>query len=501
MAYTNQTLIARSKSVFVKEETTTGTLAYPSASDYIILTDYPSLEQQQVTTQVSSVRSSRSRDEVIFDHFSYGTFSGMTISSRPSGTAGTSPTTGEKTLLKSALGSVTDSSTTGVSAVSASAITQANPGVITVSSHSFQAGDKITIANCTQTDYNGDHVVASVTSTTITTETDMSAFGTGAASDGDVTLNMVRFELAEELPYFSIWILTETGASTSGGAVLEAASGCQISSFSTEVSKNGELKYTFGGDFYRQYYGGTAELSATAANAGTTLTFDSASYDVDNLFFVGQYVNIIDPAESATLDSAVEVTAVNSTANTLTVAALSVTNGPLPVGSIVKPYLPTGTISGDVLAQRTAQVYLGTADTDYGHASGDLIESTYSLAAKMGTVSLSQTLSKPHEKELTGDEYPTASFIPGAREISGDVAVVFKLDNQKYYEDLKNTPRRALAYTVGSTEGSIVEFYFPKVFMRVPANSIEEEARTQTFSWETVEPSLGTEREFMLVYR
>lgn len=508
MAYTNQTLIARSKSVFVKEETTAGTLAFPAAADYLILTDYPSFEQQQDTSPVPSIRSSRTSPETIFNNFNYGTFSGLSISARPSGTKGTSPTTGEKTLLKCALGKVTDSSSSGVSAVSVSAITKANPAVITVASHSFQKGDKIVVANATETDYNVTYVVASTTSTTITTETDASGFGAGAASDGDVTLDMVRFELAEELPYFSIWMLTETLADvrdatnySSGGAVVEACSGCQINSFSCTVAKDGELRYTFAGDFYRQYYGGTATLSATLSTSGTTVTFDSSVYDVDNLFFVGQKINIIDPAGTVTLSSPVSVTAVNSTANTLTVDAVTVTSGPFPVGSVVVPYLPTGTISGSVLAQRTAKVYLGTADTDYGEASGDLLVSGNNILAKSGSVTLSQNLQKPHEKELTGDEYGTAAFIPENREISGDVTMVFRINDEKYYEDLKGTPRRALAYAVGSTAGSIVEMYFPKVFMMVPANSQEDGARIQTFNWNTVEPSLGVEREFMLVYR
>jgi hypothetical protein len=501
MAYTNQVLINRSKSVFIKEETTAGTLAYPTASDYVILASEPSLEQQQSTTAVSAMRSSRTANSTISNGFNYGSFSGLTISARPSGTKGTAPTAGEKALLRAALGKVTDSSTTGVNAVSISAITKADPGVITVpSTHGFKKGDKIKVGSCSQTEFNGSHVVASVTSTTITTETDTSSYA-AAATDGDVTLDMVRFELAEELPTFSIWVVTDTGSSTTGGAVIEAAAGCQINSLSTSISKDGELQYTFAGDFSRLYYGGTATLSATAANAATTLTFDSGAYDVDNLFFVGQKVNIIDPAGTVTLDSAVSITAVNSTGNTLTVDALSVTSGPLPVGSIVSPYVPAGTISGSVLAQRKANVYLGSADTDYGHSGSDLIISGNKVTATGASVSLSQNLQKPLEKELTGDDYPGVGFIPENREVSGDVSLAFRMNDQNYYQDLKTTPRRSLAVTIGDTDGSIIEFYLPKVFMPVPTNSEDSGARVLNMSFTAEEPSAGTEEEFKLIYR
>ena len=485
-----------------KEETTAGTLAFPSASDYLVLKDFPSFEQSPNNTTIQDIKASRTTTDKTFNYFNYGSFSGLNISARPSGTAGTAPTASEKTLLKAALGKVTDSSTTGVSAVSISGITQASPAVITVTdaNHGFKAGHKITAANCTETDFNISYVVASVSGVNITTETDASGFG-GAATDGDITLAMTSFTLDKELPYFSTWMLTETGAAASGGGVLEAASGCQINSFSCSLAKDGEVQYSFGGDFSRLYYGGTGTLSATAADSATTLTFDSASYDVDELFFVGQKVNIIDPAGTVTLDAPVSVTAVNSTGNTLTVDALSVTSGPLPVGSIVKPYLPTGTISGSILSQRTAKAYLGTADTGYGQASGDLFTSGNQILANSASVDLSQNLQKPVETEMDGNEYPSAAFIAENRELTGSLDHVFRIDDQKYYQSIKTTPRRALGYSVGETAGSIIDFYLPKVFVDVPGNSQSEGARVQNFPFEAIEPAAGEEEEFMIVYR
>lgn len=500
MAYNNPLVIARCKNVFIKEETTPGTLVLPSASDFIIMTDFPTMDQQQDTTPVEAVQCSRTRLEVVFNNFGYGTLTGLSVSARVPGTAGSSPTAGQKTLLKAALGKVTDSSTSTVDAIAISAGTAANPVVLTVGAHTFQKGDKVTIANCTETDFNGDHVLASVTSTTLTTETDGSLYG-GAASDGDVTLNMARFELAEELPYFSVWMSNETGSSTTGGAVMMAFAGCQINAFDVEFAKDGELQYVFGIDFQRRYFAGTAELSATLATSGTTMTFDSATYDVDNLFFVGQQVNIIDPAGSATLDSPVTVSAVNSGANTVTIGAASITNGPMPIGAIVSPYLPVGVISGNIIEQRNNKIYLGPADTDYGQASGDLIEATYNLLSKTGSISLAQTLQKPLEKELTGDEYPSAQFIPDTRDVTGNVTIAFRMNDQNYYQSLATTPRRALAFTVGNTEGSIIEFYLPKSFLNIPTDSVEEGNTILDIAWNAIEPSLGAERELMIVYR
>ena len=503
MAYQNTFVTARRKSYFVVEETTPGTLAFPTASNAIYLTDYVAPEQSTKMSDLMAIRESLTALPKIMDGFGSGTFSGLSLSARVSGTAGTAPGLGEITLLKCALGKVTSGATSTVSAIAVSGATKANPSVFTIpAGHTFQAGDIITMANCTVAAFNGSHILASVTSTTVTTATDSSAYAS-AATDGDITLAMTRIEPAQVLPHFSIWCITGEYNSATGGAIIEAYSGCMITSGpGISLEKKAELKYTFSGKFQREYHGGTATLSATAANGATTLTFSSGSYLVDQLFFVGQKVNVIDPAGTVTLSAPVTVSAVNTSGNTITVGTMTVADGPFPTGSIVKPYLPTPSITGQVVPLAKMGVYFGAYDTGYGSASGKLFHSASFIGSNKSSISIEHTVEAPGENECNLTLYPTAGFVVKDRKVSGSVEIALRYDDQKLYKSLEDEQRRSVGISVGTTAGAIVDIYIPQVFMEKPKRSPETAGgHMETLSWTAQEPTLGQERELMIVLR
>lgn len=508
----NTLLIDRSKSVFVTLETTAGTPALPSANEFILLNDFPSYDQQQDTTNVSTLRNSRTTTDKIFNNFSFGTFSGVSISARPSGTAGTKPTLGESNLLEAALGHVTDSTTSGVSAVVITGGTQGATTVYNVASHGFRVGDTMTVSGDGDATYNvADQLVTAVTATTITTNLNSTGAGAAPAASGSpvTSIALTRYTLCEELPYFTMWFFTETGISNcdgggnvTGGRVLECLAGCQISSMSIEIAKDGELQYSFDGEFQRRYISGPSVTDAITSNGATTISIDSA-YSPAELYFVGQQVQILHVSGTETMTGGATISAVN--ASSITVGAVTL-SGDMPVGSIVIPYHPTGVISGSVLAQRNAVACFAASDTAYGTDTGDILESTtpgsgFAILATSASINLSQNLQKPTEKELTGNAYPSAQFILENREISGEMMLVFRLKDQNYYEAIANTPNRAYCFRVGDTKGSIIDAYMPRAFTDVPVDSQDNGARIQTFEFETIEPTAGVERELTIYYR
>lgn len=492
----------RNQTVFIKEETTPGVLAFPTSSDMLELESQSTFNQKPNTTPLNRVSSSRTQTGVSFNYMSYGDFSGVSFYARPSGTAGTSPSAAEKLLLKSGLGSVYDGSTSGTSSLTVSSITRANPAVITTSAaHLLKVGDKIAVTGSAQSAFNTTYNVVSKTSTTVTTDVDASAFGSGAASDGTLNLKMSRFSLTTDLPTFSIWVLENTSSASTARATLRGIAGCQISSLETNVEKSGALILTITGKLGRIYFGGSALLSATAANSATTLSFTSGTYNVGELFFVGQKVNIVDPAGTAVLSAPVAVSAVNTGANTITVDALSVSNGPLPIGSIVTPYLPAGTTSGYVVENRTAQIFLGAADLPYGQASGTGMHSANWVNSRSISLKVSQNLLTPGEKDLNGSDFPSIGFIPDTREVSGEITMNFSESDIKYFESLRANPRRCLGIQLGTVAGKIIDFYLPKVFLEIPDVGNNEGAMTLTFKFTAEQPAAGPEEELVVVYR
>lgn len=511
MAFNNGVERATAVSVYVTTEAVTGTPVLPGASDFLITTEVPEMNQEQNLSDVSAARASRTKVGTVFNRYDYGSGS-FTFSSRPSGTAGNRPGNAETAILKAALGKVTDSTTTGASAVAMSAGTQANPSVLTVAAgHVFKKGDVIEIANCTQAEFNGTHIIDSVSGNDLTTQTDASGYA-GVATDGDVTLRITRFELGQCVDSLSIWMLhqdcTDGNVLADTGSTLDVLAGVKITSISGEYVKDGEFKYTVNYDYQREYHGGTMLLDATAANAATSLTIKSSetidgktvNFDANELAFAGMQFTLVDPAGSAILDSPVTVTSVDS-ATGLTVGALSVTNGPLPVGTTLAPYLAVGTTTGSILEQRYSTAYLDDNDTDYGTATGELLEAVNLKLITSASFELSQAQDKPLENELNGTDYPSPTMLAGAREISGDVTLVKRIADQSYFESLRNDSYRALAFRAGNVAGSIIDTYLPKNFINTPSRATDASATTLTLSYSAEEPAAGPEEEFKIIYR
>jgi hypothetical protein len=96
--------LGRELNVFVKEETTAGTLIKPIATDLVIPSGSPDFNQVPTYTDSTEVRDSRSKTTRFQDMTPAGTWS-LPMYCRPSGTPGTAPDA--NALLKAGMGSVT----------------------------------------------------------------------------------------------------------------------------------------------------------------------------------------------------------------------------------------------------------------------------------------------------------------------------------------------------------------------------------------------------------
>lgn len=140
MTLANSKALTRETEVFVKKETTFGTLAFPAASDALRVTAVPTAPQSESFTESEELMASRSKPDRARDLTPAANFD-LKLYSRPSGAAGTPPQ--EDVLMECALGQKTINA--GVSVVYEPAIVLPSFSLCWKEGHTwfFAAGCKV----------------------------------------------------------------------------------------------------------------------------------------------------------------------------------------------------------------------------------------------------------------------------------------------------------------------------------------------------------------------
>ena len=103
--------VLREQELFVVSESVAGVLTYPTASDYVVASDFVTMTQEEQYEESPKIYNSRDITDMCQNQTPPGSWS-LQVALQPSGAAGTAPAEGE--LMRAALGKVTTVASTSV---------------------------------------------------------------------------------------------------------------------------------------------------------------------------------------------------------------------------------------------------------------------------------------------------------------------------------------------------------------------------------------------------
>lgn len=289
---------------------------------------------------------------------------------------------------------------------------------------------------------------------------------------------------------------------TDSSVQMFTASGALPTNFSVSLAKDGPVTFSSSFQANRVYYGGTATitnggLSFNALNGGTTdLTVTHP------IRWYGQtpVADDVSWVQSATVGMTAKIMAngtvypsgdteylivrsvsgstitVESAANAFTVPAESVADT-----TYLVPWLPTPCPdTGSILDQRKVQVYLTGApaspeDTlellDFNPGANEqhkLFHSENAIDVTAFSIDFDRSITTPALTEMTGDEYPPASYIINEPTISGSMTMLLRPKDFQYMNSLREDPKRCIGVRIGDKRGKIIEIAVYTAFLEIP---------------------------------
>lgn len=237
------------------------------------------------------------------------------------------------------------------------------------------------------------------------------------ATDGPYVMKLRSnwYRQAVNSPTFSLWVMTDH--------FTQGLSGCTVNSGSVGVDNEGAVTFTMSGQGMAMVWAGTDDVSAESASGQKTVNVDDSSK-----FSVGAYVCCLQA--DGTIDS-------NTTSGYLIDSIASETSFTVTtnlaetwaVDDEVYGYLPTGTTVPNAIESRYTYVWVD--DTQGKFRSSDL----------------AFNVPKNYIIDEVGTTNPEG-FVEDVREITTDMNVYFRKDDAKYFElgSLGNTFKMHLLF-------------------------------------------------------
>jgi len=502
---------SRSAIVFVVNETTPGTIAAdPADADRFGLTTAPVIGQAGNYTDTSEIGPELISVDRVLNYMEYSTFD-FEFYAKPGGhTETTIDLTGISTAL---VGSTVTVSLTN------------DPGLVAgdtilVASNEAAATGYFTVTNPTGT-YDFDFVCATAPggAPTITSikkvvlampeehnilnrcfggvkymSRSHNGYLAGATSGTGVTQSnaaVVQYYLSN-----TIQTMTVTARQFTDDSVqMYTASGSLPTSWSVSLAKDGPVTYSTGFQANRVYYAGTAEISAsgTVANSGeSTVTVispkrhasDAAATAEDIAWYhsatIGARFMLKNNGSIVTDGSGNNsVFEVSSAISGASIGITPVENAPgsnvtLSGTAFLIPYTPVPCPDTTaILDQRKVQVFMTDELTGTGldfvtSANTELFNSANELDVTAVSWDFDRSISTPALTEMTGEEFPPASYVINEPTVSGSFTLLLRPKDFQLMNSLRAEPHRAFGVRIGSVEGKIIEMAAPSVFMEIP---------------------------------
>jgi len=250
--------------------------------------------------------------------------------------------------------------------------------------------------------------------------------GTETVSGG----TSVTYSLLKDPTALSLAIYRET---TDLG---EGVSGAIVQNIAFNWSGDGFVTWTCDGVGKDYIQTGNSAVNGTSG-AATAVVVDDAD------FFTPYSVISIDS------DDDIQVTAVNYSTNTLTVASTTVADD-----DVVKPYFPTPTLAGDPLFGTDGTLSLDAGSTTITHLGGSLSIST--------------------GQDLLNTEYGSSSasdvVVPSYREVTGSLDFLVRKDEANLFTEFRRGVQKDMHITIGTTAGK-------KMLIDCPVSEIDPSQR------------------------
>ncbi len=227
------------------------------------------------------------------------------------------------------------------------------------------------------------------------------------------------YRQAVNSPTFSLWVMTDH--------FTQGLSGCTVNSGSVGVDNEGAVTFTMSGQGMAMVWAGTDDVKTESAAAQKTVTVDDSSK-----FSVGAYVCCLHATgvednrsgNGYLIDSIADATSFTVTEN-LETAWL--------VGDEVIGYLPTGVTVPNAIESRYTYVWVDDGVTE--------------SRGKFRSSDLSFNVPKNYIIDEVGTSNPEG-FVEDVREITTDMNIYFRKDDAKYFElgSLGNTFKMHLLF-------------------------------------------------------
>lgn len=287
---------------------------------------------------------------------------------------------------------------------------------------------------------------------------------------------------------------------TDNSVQMYTATGSLPTSWSVSLAKDGPVTFSSSFQANRVYYAGTAEVtnsgSNTVANEGTvtyTVTSplrhqsDTTANAEDIAWFQtggtkGAVVEVANYDASAgtttkygpfdvTIVSGATVTLKNNTGSSITVPA---NGGAIGDTTFLIPYTPEPCPdTTSVIDQRSVQVYMtdqltGTGLPVDGTSDSQLFHVNNAIDVTAVSFDFDRSITTPGLTEMTGEEYPPASYVINEPTITGSITLLLRPKDFQLMNSVRAEPHRAIGVEVGTLAGKRIQIAAPSCFLEVP---------------------------------
>ena len=289
---------------------------------------------------------------------------------------------------------------------------------------------------------------------------------------------------------------------TDDAVQMYTATGALPTSFSLSLAKEGPVTYSVGFQANRVYYSGTLELSvasnnSVAHNAATSVKVISPKRHASNTlanaadvawlsgsigskFTLKNNGSLVTSSGGDTTVFEVKAAPLETLTGTTDLLSIEpVTNAPsgtttLSTSAFLIPFAPDPACAvASIVGQRKVQGFITDALTGSGlshstSANTELFHADNELDVTAFSVDFDRSITTPGLTEMTGEEYPPASYVINEPTITGSITLLLRPKDFQYMNSLRAEPKRAIGVRIGDTVGSIIEIAAPAVFMEIP---------------------------------
>ena len=232
--------------------------------------------------------------------------------------------------------------------------------------------------------------------------------------------------------------------------------GVKLEKLEMELLTEGAVEAIFSGRFFELGWLGTDDVAATEPLAETTiLVTDAKKYIISGTTQCLVEFELSDGTVYDNSSSGYAVTAVDYGANTITINPGL--EAEVASGSIVRGFLPTGTVSGAPIEARNCVANLASSNVPVSKFEYEINDPANIL-----------------EKEITTTDFPE-SAVDSTREITGMLGLYWRRDDLAYYYDGRDGNEKDLKMVCGETAGSILTINTPQTVLEIPEDTDEDD--------------------------